>query len=57
MENYSGDENTKGEIQRLSSVLSETKKATADAVAFLKVAPPAGLEPATYGLTVRRSTN
>ena len=24
---------------------------------FLNVAPPAGLEPATYGLTVRRSTN
>ncbi len=24
---------------------------------FLNVAPPAGLEPATYGLTVRRSTD
>ena len=24
---------------------------------FLKMAPPAGLEPATYGLTVHRSTD
>ena len=25
--------------------------------AFLNLAPPAGLEPATYGLTVHRSTD
>ena len=33
------------------------KKASSNDEAFLKMAPPAGLEPATYGLTVRRSTN
>ena len=35
----------------------ETKKATTCVVAFRKVAPPARLELATYGLTVRRSTD
>ena len=33
------------------------EKASSCDEAFSKVAPPAGLEPATYGLTVRRSTN
>ncbi len=37
--------------------MQKRKKATLYNVAFLNMAPPAGLEPATYGLTVRRSTN
>ncbi len=35
---------------------ADAKKAASSDAAF-KLAPPAGLEPATCGLTVRRSTN
>ncbi len=37
--------------------MPQTQKAASSDAAFLNLAPPAGLEPATYGLTVRRSTN
>ncbi len=38
--------------------MSRKQKAhTVIAWAFLNLAPPTGLEPVTYGLTVRRSTD
>ena len=44
------------EIEIKNRVAAKRKKPSL-ATWLSKVAPPAGLEPATYGLTVRRSTN